>query len=185
MGVANEILQIDAGWSKIETVIAARKIKIAKRIMSKEPSALARRTMEKAIEIRTEWTRETEGILKDRIPNLAMQSWKRVNQIVKRIKHDDLLQQLERLKTECSTTAQEYVDASKKQHVILRPETKDYLIYNGHRRQEIQQITKLRAKASQLRSDLNLRHLLPPNTTTGGRYCGLHEEIAEHVLNEC
>ena len=114
-----------------------------------------------------------------------MQSWKRVNQIVKRIKHDDLLQQLERLNTECSTTAKEYVDASKKQHVILRPETKDYLIYNGHRRQEIQQITKLRAKASQLRSDLNLRHLLPPNTATDCRYCGLHEENAEHVLNEC
>ena len=49
MGVANEILQIDAGWNKIEAVIAARKIKMAKRIMSKEPGALARRTMEKAI----------------------------------------------------------------------------------------------------------------------------------------
>ena len=72
MGVANEILQIDAGWSKIETVIAARKIKMTKRIMSKEPNAHARRTMEKAIQIRTEWVRETESILKDRIPNLAM-----------------------------------------------------------------------------------------------------------------
>ena len=86
---------------------------MAKRIMSKDPDALARRTLEKAIQIRTEWVRETEGILKDRLPNLAKQSWKRVNQIIKRIKHDDLIQQLERLRNECSTTAQEYVEASR------------------------------------------------------------------------
>ena len=35
MGVANEILQIDAGWCRIETLVAARKVKLAKRIMSK------------------------------------------------------------------------------------------------------------------------------------------------------
>ena len=35
MGVANEILQIDAGWQKIEKIIAGRKIKMAKRIMDK------------------------------------------------------------------------------------------------------------------------------------------------------
>ena len=45
---------------------------MTKRIISKEPSALARRTMEKAIQIRNEWVRKTESILKDRIPNLAM-----------------------------------------------------------------------------------------------------------------
>ena len=47
MGVANEILQIDAGWNRIETVITARKIKMTKRIMSKEPNALARRIWRK------------------------------------------------------------------------------------------------------------------------------------------
>ena len=79
MGVANEILQIDAGWQKIETIIAGRKVKMAKRIMNKEPTALARRTLEKATEIRTEWVRETESILRDKIPNLAQHSWKRTN----------------------------------------------------------------------------------------------------------
>ena len=29
IGVANEILQIDAGWSRIETVTAVRKVKLA------------------------------------------------------------------------------------------------------------------------------------------------------------
>ena len=37
MGVANEILQIDAGWCRIETLVAARKVKLAKRVMSKNP----------------------------------------------------------------------------------------------------------------------------------------------------
>ena len=172
MGVANEILQIDAGWQKIETIIFGRKIKMEKRIMDKEPTALARRTLEKAVETRTEWVRETEGILRDRIPNLQRHNWRRINQTIKRLKHDDLLQQLERLKTDCPTTAQEYVDESMKQFLVIRPEAKDYLKYNGHRKNEISQLTKLRSKATQLKADLNRRHLLPPNTTTECRQCG-------------
>ena len=48
MGTANEILQVDAGWSRIETLIAARKVKMVKRIVDKEPGAIVRRILEKA-----------------------------------------------------------------------------------------------------------------------------------------
>ena len=50
---------------------------------------------------------------------------------------------------------------------------------------EIQTITKLRAKASTLRADLALRHLLPPNQSSECRHCGHEKEDAEHVINEC
>ena len=79
MGTANEILQIDAGWSRIETIVAARKIKLARRIMNKSPQSIPRRMLEKAVQLRTEWTRETESLLKDEIPNLPRHRWSRTN----------------------------------------------------------------------------------------------------------
>ena len=36
IGTTNEILQIDAGWCRIETLIAARKVKMVKRVMNIE-----------------------------------------------------------------------------------------------------------------------------------------------------
>ena len=163
MGTANEILQVDAGWSRIETIVAARKVKMAKRVMNKEPGAIVRRLLTKANIQKTEWTREVERLMKDKIERMGGHKWGRVNEIVKRLKHQDLMSQLDRLETECEKTAGEYVKEIRQQHICIKPRTQDYLLYNGHRNKEIQMITKLRARASPLRADLEIRHLLPTN----------------------
>ena len=75
------------------------------------------------------------------------------------------MSQLDRLEAECEKTADEYVKAARQQHVCIRPRTQDYLLYNGHGVKEIQTIMKLRAKASTLRADFAIRHLLPANQT--------------------
>ena len=67
MGKANEILQIDAGWCRIETLIAARKVKMVKRVMNKEQTANARRILIKAATQNTEWTTEVERIMRDKV----------------------------------------------------------------------------------------------------------------------
>lgn len=46
-------------------------------------------------------------------------------------------------------------------------------------------LTKLRAKASPLRAELELRHLLPNGIGPECRYCGHEKEDASHVLNDC
>ena len=160
MGTANEILQIDAGWCKIETLIAARKVKMVKRVMSKDQGAIVRRILEKAALQRTEWTREAEALMKDKIEKVRRYKWGRTNEIVRRLKHTDLISQLDRLKRECDKTASEYVKEARPQHVSIKHRTQDYLQFNGHRHKEIGTLMKLRAKSSQLRADLNIRHLL-------------------------
>ena len=45
-------------------------------------------------------------------------------------------------------------------------------------------ITKLRAKASTLKADLELRHLLPNEENARCRHCNNETEDAEHVLND-
>ena len=91
MGTANEILQIDAGWCKIETLIASRKVKMVKRVMSKDQGAIVRRILEKAALQRTEWTREAEALMKEKIENVRKYKWGRTNEIVRRLKHTDLM----------------------------------------------------------------------------------------------
>ena len=91
---------MDAGWSRIETLIAARKVKMVKRIANKEPGAIVRRLLGKAATQRTEWTREVEKLIKDKIENTRGHKWGRVNEIVRRLKHADLISQLDRLQRE-------------------------------------------------------------------------------------
>ena len=74
---------------------------------------------------------------------------------------------------------------ARQRHVYIEHHLQDYLRYNGHRRHEIAMITKLRARASTLRSDLKLRHLLPETEEAKCRHCGQEEETIEHVANDC
>ena len=97
MGTANEILQIDAGWCKIETLVASRKVKMVKRVMSKDQGAIVRRILEKAALQRTEWTKEAETLMKEKVVNVRRHKWGRINEIVRRLKHTDLMDQLDRL----------------------------------------------------------------------------------------
>lgn len=90
-------------------MIAARKVKMVKRVMSKEQDALARRILTKAALQKTEWTREVEILMKEKIENVRGQKWGQTNEIVRRLKHADLISQLDRLQQDCSKTAGEYV----------------------------------------------------------------------------
>ena len=75
MGVANEILQIDAGWCKTETLVKTRKIKVIRRILDKPSHSTIKRILMKATNCNTEWTREAEAILKSKINEVAHQPW--------------------------------------------------------------------------------------------------------------
>ena len=89
-GTANEVLQIDAGWCRTETVIKARKIKLAKRISEKPDETITKRVMKKAAQLNTTWCKETKELTAIRPDHLARVPWKRINKMVKQLKQKDL-----------------------------------------------------------------------------------------------
>ena len=66
---------------------------------------MSRRILEKAAEIKTDWTTEVEQLMKDSIGNLTRYGWGRTNEMVRRLKHADLNIQLDRLYADCLKTA--------------------------------------------------------------------------------
>ena len=100
MGTANEILQIDAGWCRTSTIIDVRKVKLAKRISEKQDNAQVKRILIKAIQLNTQWCKEAAELTKIRLDHLPRITWKKINQITKRIKHEDLKSQFTRLQDE-------------------------------------------------------------------------------------
>ena len=48
---------------------------------------------------------------------MATRKWKTVNESIKRLKHQDILLQLDRLEKDCNKTAAEYVAASKERYM--------------------------------------------------------------------
>ena len=77
--------------------MASRKVKMVKRVMSKDQGAIVRRILEKAALQRTEWTKEAETLMKEKVVNVRRHKWGRINEIVRRLKHTDLMDQLDRL----------------------------------------------------------------------------------------
>ena len=77
--------------------MASRKVKMVKRVMSKDQGAIVRRILEKAALQRTEWTKEAEALMKEKVVNMRRHKWGRINEIVRRLKHTDLMNQLDRL----------------------------------------------------------------------------------------
>jgi hypothetical protein len=110
--------------------------------------------------------------------------WNITNAIVRNILTDDRADQLRRLETECTATTDWYTEATKARFTPEEHGKAPYLTHNGHRIDEITTLIKLRAKASDLRSDWRLRHR-KPTPPAECRLCGHPEETAEHVLNHC
>ena len=73
---------------------------MVKRVMTKDQGAIVRRILEKAALQRTEWTREAEALMKEKVENARRYKWGRTNEIVRRLKHADLMSQLDRLQRE-------------------------------------------------------------------------------------
>lgn len=99
VGVANEVIHIDAGLEYMETTVRCRRVKLAQKVMNRPPSSLTKRVLLTVINVNTEWVRQVRADSGETVTNMLNRGEQRIKAVIERIKKTDRQTQLRRLRT--------------------------------------------------------------------------------------
>ena len=159
---ANETLQLDAGWNRVETEILVKKIRLYAEVIDGHRGTLANEIATIAMTERTPWFTELESRLGERRIKLLLQRTpKSRNTVISEIRNIDKIEQLHRLEEECPTTTGTFRQLNElKKFKYCKP----YLKVNSHMTNAIRLIHAVRAGNSDLLAQQFIRHQTSQDT---------------------